>query len=154
MSIFVTDRSLSNVTIVDLCHVWLCWSLWPVTMLIFISSFSMWLCWYLSASLLGAMTGRVKCGTRPRGRSYTPWRATAMWCMPLHSTIHMGKTFKHLKATLVTKIHKVWFLSLKHTWDESIPYQGIVRETSMLMLQMKMFENVKSENYKWRCWKC
>lgn len=97
-------------------------------------------CWSLSASLLGAMTGRVKCGTQPRGRSYTPWRATAMWCTPLHSTIHMGKTFQHLKATFVTKIHKVRFLPLKHTWDESLPHQGTVRETSMLVLQMKMLK--------------
>ena len=45
---------------------------------------------------------------------------------------------------------------------ESLPYQGIVRETSMLMLQMKMLkmlnlkitnedvENVKSENMFWQ----
>ena len=147
---------------VDLCDLWLCWSLWPVTMLIFVSSFYLWLCWYLSASLLGAMTGRVKCGTRPRGRSYTPWRGTAMWCTPLHSTIHMGKTFKTSQGNFCNKNTQgsIFTFETYMRWIHTI--SGNCQRDFNFILQMKMLkmlnlkitnedvENVKSENIFWQ----
>ena len=120
------------------CDLWLCWSLSPITLLIYVTCDY---CWSLSASLLGAMTGRVKCGTQPRGRSYTPWKGTAMWCTPLHSTIHMGKTFKHLRQLLLQKYTRFHF----YLWNirEMNPYH--IRGLS---------ERLQCWCYKWRCWKC
>ena len=139
---------------VDLCHLLLCWSLWPVTMLIFVSSFYLWLCWYLSALLLGAMTGRVKCGTQPRGRSCTPWRGTAMWCTPLHSTIHMGKTFKTSQGNFCYKNTQgsIFTFETYMRWIHTI--SGSCQRDFNVDVTNEDVEYVKSENYKWRCWKC